>query len=107
MAAGTTGATTTLAGSGGAGFNDDDAGTNAQLYYPHGVAIDPNGAFALVAVRAWPCTAPASRPLRRRHAHLAHYLIPAPPPSEVVPAATPRRPGLLLAQRGRARCIAG
>ena len=55
----TTGATTTLAGSGsggwsGGGFNDDDVGTNAQFSTPNDVAIDPSGAFALVAVRAWP-----------------------------------------------------
>ena len=50
----TTGATTTLAGSGIGGFKDDDVGTNAQFNYPQGVAIDPNGAFALVGVRAWP-----------------------------------------------------
>eukprot|EP00964_Phaeocystis_antarctica_P023767 scaffold13289_cov59-Phaeocystis_antarctica.AAC.2 len=53
-----TGATTTLAGSGVAGFNDDDVGTNAQFKDPIGVAIAPNGDFVLVTVRAWP---PASR----------------------------------------------
>jgi len=68
-----TGATTTLAGSGDRGVKDDDVGTNAQLNRPLGVAIDPSGTFALVAVRAWP---PASRaswpssPLRR--ARLTH-----------------------------------
>ena len=49
-----TGATTTLAGSGIRGFKDADVGTDAQFYGPRGVAIDPSGAFALVAVRACP-----------------------------------------------------
>ena len=53
-----TGATTTLAGSGVGGFKDDDVSTNAQFYYPFGVEIDPSGTFALVAVRVWH---PASR----------------------------------------------
>ena len=55
----TTGATTTLAGSGVAGFNDDGVGISAQFYYTRGVAIAPNGAFALVAVRARPPLHPA------------------------------------------------
>ena len=46
-----TGATTTLAGSGSAGFLDG-AGAIARLNYPGGVAIDPSGTFTLVAVRA-------------------------------------------------------
>ena len=45
-----TGATTTLAGSGSAGFLDGD-GAIAQFDYPAGVAIDPSGGYALVAVR--------------------------------------------------------
>ena len=47
-----TGATTTLAGSGVPGFKDDDVGTNAQFFEPFGVEIDPSGTFALVGVRA-------------------------------------------------------
>ena len=50
----TTGATTTLAGSGVAGVNDDNVGTSAQFNHPTGIAIAPDGAFALVTVRAWP-----------------------------------------------------
>ena len=45
-----TGATTTLAGSGSAGFGNG-AGAIAQFYHPRGVAIDPSGGYALVAVR--------------------------------------------------------
>ena len=48
-----TGATTTLAGSGSAGFLDGD-GAIAQFNKPAGVAIDPSGTFALVAVRPPP-----------------------------------------------------
>ena len=74
----TTGATTTIAGSGTTGFKDDDVGTNAQFYLPFGVAIDPSGVFALVAVRAcppaprasWPSPAAAHPP--RTHAPGAH-----------------------------------
>eukprot|EP00964_Phaeocystis_antarctica_P045430 scaffold26148_cov61-Phaeocystis_antarctica.AAC.2 len=66
----TTGATTTLAGSGSAGFKDDDVGTSAQFWSPLDVAIAPNGAFALVAVRdrppaphvTWPASASHTRP---------------------------------------------
>ena len=46
-----TGATTTLAGSGTQGFLDG-AGVIAQFNNPNGVAIDPSGGYALVAVRA-------------------------------------------------------
>ena len=46
-----TGATTTLAGSGSAGFLDG-AGGSARFNQPLGVAIDPTGTFTLVAVRA-------------------------------------------------------
>tara|TARA_B100000795_G_scaffold171699_1_gene129442 strand:+ start:907 stop:1221 length:315 start_codon:yes stop_codon:yes gene_type:complete len=69
----TTGATTTLAGSGVAGFKDDDVGTNAQFNKLVYIAIAPNGAFALVTVRAWPRAHPARRglPLQRR-TRLAH-----------------------------------
>ena len=45
-----TGATTTLAGSGSAGFGNG-ASAIAQFYHPRGVAIDPSGGYALVAVR--------------------------------------------------------
>ena len=48
-----TGATTTLAGSGTYGFRNGDGGS-AQFYYPSGIAIDPSGTFALVAVRRPP-----------------------------------------------------
>ena len=48
-----TGATTTLAGSGSAGFRDG-AGGSARFNSPHGVAIDPSGTFTLVAVRRPP-----------------------------------------------------
>jgi len=45
---------TTFAGSGTAGFLNGD-GTSAQFgKYAHSVAIDPNGTFALVSVRACP-----------------------------------------------------
>eukprot|EP00964_Phaeocystis_antarctica_P026295 scaffold14807_cov66-Phaeocystis_antarctica.AAC.2 len=46
-----TGATTTLAGSGTAGFRNG-AGGSAQFQYPRGIAIEPSGGYALVAVRA-------------------------------------------------------
>ena len=46
----TTGATTTLAGSGSAGFRDG-AGGSAQFKNPYGIAIEPSGGYALVAVR--------------------------------------------------------
>ena len=45
-----TGATTTLAGSGSGGFGNG-AGGSAQFQYPGGVAIEPSGGYALVAVR--------------------------------------------------------
>ena len=47
-----TGATTTLAG--GTGGSSDGVGGSAQFTRPWGIAIDPSGTFALVAVRAWP-----------------------------------------------------
>ena len=53
-----TGAITTLAGSGSAGFRDG-AGGSAQFYYLTDVAIDPSGTFALVAVRRPPSYHPA------------------------------------------------
>ena len=45
-----TGATTTLAGTGSAGFLDG-AGAIARFQYPRGIAIEPSGGYALVAVR--------------------------------------------------------
>ena len=59
-----TGETTTLAGSGSAGFGDG-AGGSAMFYVPYGVAIDPSGTFALVAVRAWPAPPHAARHISR------------------------------------------
>ena len=57
-----TGATTTLAGSGSAGFGFggflDGAGGSAQFNGPMGIAIDPSRGFALVAVLASPATPP-------------------------------------------------
>ena len=64
--------TTTLAGSGPIGYNnhrhgfkylkDDAVGTSAGFHFPNGIAIDPEGTFALVAVCAWPASRPTSRP---------------------------------------------
>ena len=68
-----TGATTTLAGSGVAGVNDDNVGTSAQFNHPTGIAIAPDGAFALVTVRAWPPAPRVSWPSPpQRHTCLAH-----------------------------------
>ena len=64
------GATSTLAGSGTGGFLDGD-GAVAKFNYPRGIAIDPSGTFALVAVR-WPPPYPRIPPSRRRHTRLAH-----------------------------------
>ena len=64
-----TGATTTLAGA-GYGFLDG-AGGSAQFWVPRGIAIDPSGTFALVAVRR-PPPHPRMPPSRRRHTRLAH-----------------------------------
>ena len=64
------GTTTTLAGSGTRGFLDGD-GAIAKFHYPWGVAIDPSGTFALVAVRR-PPPYPRMPPSRRRHTRLAH-----------------------------------
>ena len=55
-----TGETTTLAGSGSAGFGDGASGS-AMFNMPTCVAIDPSGAFALVAVRRPPPYTPAWR----------------------------------------------
>ena len=65
-----TGATTTLAGSGSKGFLDG-AGGSARFNRPWGIAIDPSGTFALVAVRR-PPPYPRIPPSRRRHTRLAH-----------------------------------
>ena len=65
------GATTTLAGSGSAGFGNG-AGGSARFNNPHDIAIDPSGTFALVAVRR-PPPYPRIPPSRRRHnTRLAH-----------------------------------
>ena len=58
-AASTTSVVTTLAGSGW-GFGDG-AGDSAKFSVPAGVAIDPSGDFALVAVRRPPLYTPAWR----------------------------------------------
>ena len=105
-----TGATTTLAGSGVAGFNDDDVGTNARFYYPRGVAIAPNGAFALVAVRACPpCTRRASWPSPQRGAPASTHAPQARTAAlqGVVAAATHRRRFAPRSACARTRCIAG
>ena len=100
----TTGATTTLAGSGpggydGNGFHDGDNGANAQFGEPTGVAIDPDGTFALVAVRAPAPLHPARRgfhpQLRTRLAHTPHR--PALPPFRWCPPPRTLPPALLLA----------
>ena len=63
--------TTTLAGSGSAGFIDG-AGGSARFKWPHDISIDPSGTFALVAVRR-PPPYPRIPPSRRRHnTRLAH-----------------------------------
>ena len=62
-----TGATTTLAGS----------GSSAWFYFPTGVAIDPSGTFALVAVRR-PPPHPRVAPSRKRHTRLARGVGAAP-----------------------------
>ena len=80
----TTGATTTLAGSGDYGFKDAIVGTSAQFKVPKDVAIAPNGAFALVAVRASP---PATR--ASRHSNHSRSGAPA---SHTRPTDTHRRP---------------
>ena len=48
-----TGSTTTLAGTSSSG-STNGAGASSQFNYPYGVAIDPSGSFALVAVRQLP-----------------------------------------------------
>ena len=59
-----TGSTTTLAGTGTYAFRDD-VGASAQFYSPTGIAIAPNGGFALVAVRASPAPLPHTAPSPR------------------------------------------
>ena len=63
------GETTTLAGSDTRGFLDG-AGAVAKFNRPSGIAIDPSGGFALVAVRALP--APPPHRATPRIAFLAH-----------------------------------
>ena len=58
-----TGVTSTLAGSSTPGFLDG-AGGSARFKHPAGVAIDPTGAFALVAVHSSPAP-PAHRTIPR------------------------------------------
>ena len=82
----------TLAGSSGNIGARDRVGALATFNGPVGVAISPDSSFALVAVRAWPRCIPASRLSRRWRTHLAYAPgLHAPPPSEAVPAAAPRR----------------
>ena len=78
-----TGATTTLAGSGSRAFGNG-AGGSAHFYYPSGVAIEPSGTFALVAVRR-PPPYPRIPPSRRRHTRLAHGVGAAPVSSAARP----------------------
>ena len=89
-----TGATSTLAGSGVHNFKDDVVGTNAQFRWPHGVAIDPSGTFALVAVRAWPpCTPLVVPPSPHSGAHPPRTRAPDPPAVQgMVSAATHTAP---------------
>ena len=120
LSVGTTGATTTLAGGGPSGyhfrhfkefplrFKDDDVGANALFSWPFDVAIDPSGAFALVAVRDLGPLHPACHALpQQRRPRLAHTRQAHTAALQgVIAAATPRR---RLAPRSvctRARCIA-
>jgi hypothetical protein len=63
-----TGSTTTLAGTGSSGYANGGR-ASATFSTPYGVAIDPSGTFALVAVRhtysrlAWLCALRGHRPL--------------------------------------------
>ena len=66
-----TGATTTLAGSGTGGFRDG-AGGSARFSGPIGIAIDPSGTFALVAVRRPPPYPRIPQSRRRHNTRLAH-----------------------------------
>ena len=64
------GETTTLASTGIQGFSDG-VGTSVQFSKPYGIAIDPQGAFALVDVRA--CGPhPRVAPSRERRIRLPH-----------------------------------
>ena len=77
-------ATTTLAGSGVDGFNDDNVGARAQFSYNTGIAIGPLGGFALVAVRACPRAPRASWPSpAAAHPSRTTRPRPAPPPLKV------------------------
>ena len=58
-----TGVTTTVAGSGSGGFSNG-VGAAARFNSPYGVAVDPSGSFALVAVRVPGLHSP---PPRRTH----------------------------------------
>ena len=73
------GETTTLAGTGIRGFNNGE-GTSAHFNRPYGIAIDPEGGFALVAVRALLRASPASPrcACRRQRVHLSHTNVPRP-----------------------------
>ena len=84
-----TGATTTLAGTGSAGFLDG-AGAIARFYHPRGIAIEPSGGYALVGVRGSGldslCTpwTPRNLPSRRqRTCYRLHTVFP-----EIVPVTT-------------------
>ena len=77
-----TGSTTTLAGTSSSG-STNGAGASSQFNYPYGVAIDPSGSFALVAVRQLPvaplCTNKHIRlPLHTLSSSQCVYLPPTP-----------------------------
>eukprot|EP00964_Phaeocystis_antarctica_P127959 scaffold91680_cov107-Phaeocystis_antarctica.AAC.2 len=81
----------------------------AQFYLPAGVAIDPSGTFALVAVRAWPPAPRAPWPSPTA-AHPPRTQSPGPHRRSLRCGARRHTPRRRLAPRSacaRARCIAG
>ena len=111
------GETTTLASTGIQGFNDG-VSTSAQFSKPMGIAIDPQGAFALVGVCLSPI--PASRAsashTRPTHPHRIPLRLVTTPPLCAspacsllsVPAARPQSSELILAytrQTDQARAL--